>query len=152
MNARAKNKERTMTLETAQTEPAPPPAEDEHSHPAPVVRYCIQTDVDEDEVRFETFAELAIDQEIGRAALDTIRLLAPGEDAYIESLGTVTRCRRVRVLVALDVDCLDPADARDVVEALLANGTPQDEINAHDTDRGPMNVESARVELVSVLS
>jgi len=49
----------------------------------------------------------------------------------------------VKVIIELEIEG-DLQDALDVVDALLENGVPQDEINDHEyPDRGPLHVTSA---------
>jgi hypothetical protein len=140
-------KEKPMNIETAKTDPAPPP-EDEHAHPVEPTRYCLQSEGDLP--AWLTLPEIIETHEPSAATLDAIRLLSPGEERYDHELGVVfTRARRVRVLVAFEIDCVDASEPSDQVDAMLDDGECQERIKDAES---PMRCTSALVASVEVQS
>jgi len=92
----------------------------ERSHPGEPLRFCVETADGHptDEPEWLTLPEiLSVYPAQRSAAVDELRLLAPGEFYYDRDVGrTFTRPKRVHAVIAFDIDCVDE---RDVAEAVL---------------------------------
>jgi hypothetical protein len=100
-----------------------------------------------------------VDLDMSATAVAAVSALAPGQTHAMTvryddrpMRVTFTRVRRMRVTVAYEIDCVDDDDAARVVETLLDNGVPQDQINAAagdcPEDYEPMHVATVEVESV----
>lgn len=93
--------------------------ETEHSHPGEPTRYCVETPDGHpvDAPEWLTLPEIIQAYPEQRPdALDKLRLLAPGEFWYDADVKrTFTRPKRVRVMVAIDIDCVDERDVDDAM-------------------------------------